>query len=80
MLITVAHDHKTVEDSIRFGVFDDIIKPFDVQRYTKSLANYKNMWAAISAYKNFNQEKLDELTSYKAFGKRVQQLPTPARE
>jgi response regulator of citrate/malate metabolism len=75
VLITAAHDHKTVEDSIRFGVFDYIIKPFDVQRFTKSLVNYKNMKASIIAYKNFSQEKLDELASYKAFGKRVQQLP-----
>jgi len=75
MLITAAHDHETVEESIRYGVFDYIIKPFDVQRYKKSLVNYKNMKSSISAYRSFNQEKLDELTSYKAFGKRVQQLP-----
>ncbi len=75
VLITAAQDHETVENSIRFGVFDYIIKPFDVQRYKKSLLNYKNMKSSIGAYRSFSQEKLDELTSYKAFGKRVQQLP-----
>jgi PAS domain S-box-containing protein len=75
VLITAAQDHETVENSIRFGVFDYIIKPFDVQRYKKSLLNYKKMRESISAYKNFNQEKLDEVTSYRAFGKSVRQLP-----
>ena len=75
VLITAAQDHETVENSIRFGVFDYIIKPFDVQRYKKSLLNYKKMKASINAYKSFSQEKLDEVTSYKSFGKNVQQLP-----
>jgi response regulator of citrate/malate metabolism len=33
VLITAAQDHETVENSIRYGVFDYIIKPFDVQKY-----------------------------------------------
>jgi response regulator of citrate/malate metabolism len=75
VLITAAHDHETVENSIRFGVFDYIIKPFNVQRYKNSLLSYKKMKSTIGAHAEFDQEKLDGLITYKVSSQHVSQLP-----
>jgi response regulator of citrate/malate metabolism len=39
ILITAAHDAHTVEDSMRFGVYDYIIKPFEFERFKEALRN-----------------------------------------
>ncbi|MBN1827842.1 MAG: response regulator [Deltaproteobacteria bacterium] len=61
ILITAAHDVKTIEDSIRFGAFDYIVKPFDAGRYLDSLVNYKHLKRSIVENKVLNQDKVDSL-------------------
>ncbi|MBM4271723.1 MAG: response regulator [Deltaproteobacteria bacterium] len=75
ILITAAHDPETVEASIRYGVFDYVIKPFDSRRYEDSLLKYKKVKFSLRGHGDFNQKKLDELIAHKVSSKRVQQLP-----
>lgn len=65
ILITAAHDVKTIEESMRYGVFDYIIKPFDFARYRESLVAYRRRREALRAGASLDQASLDETLAAK---------------
>jgi response regulator of citrate/malate metabolism len=74
ILMTAAHDRATVEESIRMGVFDYLIKPVELERYQESLLNYQKMKSAIDNQGgDFDQKKLDALITCRVI--RDQDLP-----
>lgn len=76
ILMTAAHDHATVEESIRIGVFDYLIKPVDLERYKESLLNYRKMKSAINNDGgDFDQKKLDALITCRVIREQDQGLP-----
>nr|WP_106780590.1 response regulator [Lysinibacillus timonensis] len=60
IMITAARDAKTVQDVIRMGAFDYLIKPFRFERFQKALHNYQMTMKKISTTNNLKQEDLDE--------------------
>jgi response regulator of citrate/malate metabolism len=65
VMITAAHDAPTVEESMRYGIFDYIIKPFSFDRYKACLVNYRKQRDAISRQKTFSQERVNEFTGFR---------------
>jgi response regulator of citrate/malate metabolism len=65
VMITAAHDAPTVEESMRYGIFDYIIKPFSFDRYKACLVNYRKQKAAICRQKTLNQERVNEFTGFR---------------
>lgn len=65
VMITAAHDAPTVEESMRYGIFDYIIKPFPFDRYKACLVNYRKQKAAISRQKTLSQERVNEFTGFR---------------
>jgi len=65
VMITAAHDAPTVEESMRYGIFDYIIKPFSFDRYKACLVNYRKQRDAISHQKTFSQERVNEFTGFR---------------
>jgi response regulator of citrate/malate metabolism len=65
VMITAAHDAPTVEECMRYGIFDYIIKPFLFDRYKACLMNYRKQRAAISCQKILNQERVNEFTGFR---------------
>ena len=75
ILITAAHDSKTIEQSMRFGVFDYIIKPFDFSRYKNSLINYKKFNYSIKQNEDYSQDKLDQMIPHSNMNNGKEDLP-----
>jgi response regulator of citrate/malate metabolism len=65
VMITAAHDAPTVEESMRYGIFDYIIKPFSFDRYKACLVNYRKQKAAISRQGALSQERVNEFTGFR---------------
>ncbi len=65
VMITAAHDAPTVEESMRYWIFDYIIKPFSFDRYKACLVNYRKQKAAISRQKTLSQERVNEFTGFR---------------
>jgi response regulator of citrate/malate metabolism len=65
VMITAAHDAPTVEESMRYGIFDYIIKPFSFDRYKACLVNYRKQKTAITRQRTLNQERVDEFTGFR---------------
>ncbi|MDP3176685.1 MAG: response regulator [Spirochaetaceae bacterium] len=59
ILITAAHDARTIQESMRFGAFDYIIKPFDFARYERSLTAYKRQRESLEADRPLDQGLVD---------------------
>jgi two-component system response regulator DctR len=61
ILITAAHDTHTVEQAMRYGIVDYLIKPFDFARYKAALAEYRDKRFSLKSVGAMNQGFLDSL-------------------
>lgn len=60
ILVTAAHDAATVEQALRQGVVDYLIKPFEFSRFQAALLNYRRRHESISERQSFCQQDLDK--------------------
>ncbi len=63
LLITAANNSSMIEEAIRLGVFDYIMKPFNMSRFSKSLDNYKEYKKSLKAGDVINQGLVDTLVA-----------------
>lgn len=61
ILITAAQDTRTVEQAMRYGIIDYIIKPFDFARYRSALVEYRDRRSALGSVGFMNQSRVDTL-------------------
>jgi len=61
ILITAAHDTHTVEQAMRYGIVDYLIKPFDFMRYKAALAEYRDKRFSLKSVGMMSQGLLDSL-------------------
>lgn len=62
IMITAADDLAVVQNAIRFGVIDYIIKPFKFERIQAALEKYRTYSDKFKDHGVINQEQLDNLT------------------
>lgn len=60
ILITAARDTVTIQESLRYGAVDYLIKPFDFERFQQALMNYLNLRMMIKENTNVDQTDLDQ--------------------
>lgn len=60
IMITAARDAKSVQDVIRMGAVDYLIKPFRFERFQTALQNYSTKINKLNASSSIKQEDLDE--------------------
>lgn len=63
IMITAAHDVKTVQDLLRFGAVDYIIKPFKFERLKLALEKYRKDIEKLADNGAIDQEELDRIMS-----------------
>lgn len=68
IMITAAQDVSTVQDVLRFGVIDYIIKPFKFERIQAALNNYQSYYEQLRDRGEMNQEDLDRLIKISTVG------------
>lgn len=61
IMVTAAHDAKTVQEVLRQGAIDYIIKPFKFDRIRATLHSYATMRQRLSASPSLSQEEVDRL-------------------
>ncbi|WP_107951306.1 response regulator [Lysinibacillus parviboronicapiens] len=61
IMITAARDSPTVQESLRLGAIDYLIKPFRFERFEKALQQYKNSTKKLLNTHAVNQEDIDKL-------------------
>lgn len=61
IMITAAKDAKTVQNMVRYGAVDYLVKPFNYERFRRALDNYAKMWNKFNKDQVISQEDIDDL-------------------
>jgi len=67
-MVLVEEDVSTVQDFLRYGVVDYIIKPFKFERIQAALNNYQSYSEQLRDRGEMNQEDLDRLIKIQSMG------------
>jgi two-component system response regulator DctR len=68
IVITAAKDKPTIQNMLRYGAMDYIIKPFQFERIQQSLENYRNFRNQLNQAEIASQQEVDQLLFSKAAG------------
>jgi len=60
ILVTAAKDTATIQETLRYGAVDYLIKPFDFERLQQALLNYLNLRQLIVEHDDVSQDELDQ--------------------
>jgi two-component system response regulator DctR len=60
ILVTAAKDTATIQETLRYGAVDYLIKPFDFERLQQALLNYLNLRQLIIEHDDVSQDELDQ--------------------
>lgn len=61
LLITAASDVERIQEALRYGVVDYLIKPFEFERFEQALKSYQEKWGYLTNQTTINQQDLDQL-------------------
>lgn len=76
IVVTASREPETVEDIMRFGAFDYIIKPFSFERISSALESYRRYKNRMSARgHDLSQEDVDGLINRSRYRHSVSDLP-----
>ena len=64
IIISAAIEKEIIEEVIRFGAFDYIIKPVKMKRFLETLNRYKQVKSELKGNKTINQKFLDHYFGY----------------
>lgn len=73
IVITAAKDMPTIQNMLRYGAMDYIIKPFQFERIQQSLENYRHFRIRMKQAGNVSQQEVDQLL----FGKTADAAKKP---
>lgn len=68
ILITAARELDVVEEGFRLGIFDYLIKPFDLDHLKDSLIKYQQFKTRLLNSSNLNQAVVDDLKKIRSTG------------
>ncbi len=60
IMVTAANDGATVEESLRLGIVDYLVKPFNVNRFNQALDKFVAMKSTFAG-EDLNQKRIDDL-------------------
>ncbi len=75
IMITAATDMKVVEEALRLGIEDYIIKPFSYDRLKEALLRFRNKASLVQSSERASQAVVDRLLGNETAGKLPQELP-----
>ncbi|MDV6379506.1 response regulator [Sporosarcina sp. GW1-11] len=61
ILITAANDKATVQQALRYGAVDYVIKPFTFERFQNALLQFKKQFHLMNRQEQISQEEIDNL-------------------
>ncbi|PIC69221.1 hypothetical protein CSV77_14905 [Sporosarcina sp. P16b] len=61
ILITAANDKESVQQALRYGAVDYLIKPFTFERFQNALLQFKKQLHLMNQHENISQDEIDHL-------------------
>lgn len=63
ILVTAAKEAENIDEVLKMGAVDYLIKPFEYERLKKSLENYKSRFKLLKNRQSVEQSDIDKITS-----------------
>lgn len=63
ILVTAAREANSIDEALKLGAVDYLIKPFDKERFQKALSNYITRYKILHNNGVFSQEDIDKITN-----------------
>jgi two-component system, CitB family, response regulator DctR len=80
IMITAARDRSIIQDVLRYGAIDYIVKPFKFSRLQNSLLSYKILRNKLEKTGTLDQEEIDSLTNAATPSSSFENLPKGLNE
>lgn len=80
IMITAARDAKTVQELLRLGAFDYIVKPFRLERFQQALENYARFRKKLTNKSEVKQDDIDDYYGYMKESQLTKELPKGLNE
>jgi len=65
IMVSAARDSASVKKALHYGAVDYLIKPFEFERFSSALNNYRNRGKLVNDKDDLSQEELDKHILYK---------------
>lgn len=65
IMVTAANDSQTIEESLRLGIVDYLVKPFTAVRFNQAITAFINRQKTLSGENTLNQQNIDALIGLK---------------
>lgn len=63
IMVTAANDVKNVEEALRLGIVDYLVKPFEYERFMEAIEKYRKKTHVLKDASTLNQDAIDTLIS-----------------
>lgn len=64
IMVTAANDAASIEEALRYGAVDYLVKPFENERFQQALKNFLKRQDAFHDLESLNQQNIDRLMGY----------------
>ncbi len=64
IMVTAANDSQTIEEALRLGIVDYLVKPFTAVRFGQALTTFINRQKTLSGDSTLDQKNIDELIGF----------------
>ena len=61
IFVTAAKDSETVKTALKYGAVDYIVKPYDYDRFTKTMESYKKRFYKLNSSSSIEQNEIDSI-------------------
>ena len=61
IVVTAAHDTKTLSELLKLGIVDYLVKPFTPQRFQQALDNFVQRRTTLQAQEHIQQQDIDKI-------------------
>ncbi|MBP1971110.1 CitB family two-component system response regulator CitT [Virgibacillus natechei] len=61
IILTAAKEVTTIQETLKGGIYDYMVKPVDIDRLEQTLTNYREQVRILSSKDQFDQEEIDQL-------------------
>ncbi|MCM3118471.1 response regulator [Neobacillus sp. MER 74] len=75
IIISAASDMERIKKALRYGAVDYLIKPFEFDRFSRALVDYKNQTEIIQTQHVINQDVLDQQILHREEKSLIEDLP-----
>ncbi len=75
IFVTALNDSETIKTALKYGAVDYIVKPYDFNRFKKTMESYKDRFNTLNRKNSIEQSDIDRITNIESTNNTTSELP-----